>query len=152
MNQEGRQNAADSLKINFFEDADRKSRNNRVKKTVDEIMNQRNFLLNERRARLKKMLDNEQRSYEKEILNSAVSPLERAAELREKAKQIRLRKENEDMQFVQEKLDQKWRLESDELRTYQSKHMQAGMGIEHMRQVKEKIVRERERLVSKINI
>lgn len=146
MNQEGRQNAADSLKINFFEDADRKSRNNRVKKTVDEIMNQRNFLLNERRARLKKMLDNEQRSYEKEILNSAVSPLERAAELREKAKQIRLRKENEDMQFVQEKLDQKWRLESDELRTYQSKHMQAGMGIEHMRQVKEKIVRERERL------
>lgn len=150
MNQEGRQNAADSLKINFFEDADRKSRNNRVKKTVDEIMNQRNFLLNERRARLKKLLDNEQRAFEKEILNSAVSPLERAAELREKAKQIRQRKENENSEFVQEKLDQKWRLESDELRTYQSKHMQAGMGVEHMRQVQEKIAREREKLVSEI--
>ncbi len=52
LNQEGKMNAADQLKINFFEDADKKARQNRVKKTVEEIMNQRNFLLNERRARL----------------------------------------------------------------------------------------------------
>jgi hypothetical protein len=47
---------------------------------------------------------------------------------------------------VEEKLDQKWRLECDELRTYQSKYLQAGMGKEHMRQIEEKIGRERERL------
>ena len=47
---------------------------------------------------------------------------------------------------MEEKLDQKWRLECDELRTYQSKYLQAGMGKEHMRQIEEKIGRERERL------
>jgi len=146
LNQEGKMNMADQLKINFFEDADKKARQNRVKKTVEEIMNQRNFLLNERRARLKNFLAAEQKEYEKEILNSSITPLERAAQLREKAKQIRLNKENENALFVQEKLDQKWRLESDELRTYHSKHLQSGMRVEHMRQIEEKIHREREKL------
>jgi hypothetical protein len=95
--------------MNFFEDADRKARTNRVKKTVEEIMNQRNFLLNERRQKLKQFLLAEQKAYEQEIQNSAITPLERAAQLREKAKQIRLVKENENAMFVQEKLDQKGR-------------------------------------------
>ncbi len=37
--------------MNFFDDADKKARMNRVRKNVDEIMNQRNFMLNERRAK-----------------------------------------------------------------------------------------------------
>ena len=72
-----------------------------------------------------------------------MTPLERAAQLREQAKQIRAQKENENTLFVQEKLDQKWRSECDELRTYQSKHLQSGMGREHMLQIEEKIWRER---------
>lgn len=146
LNRDCKLNASDQLRIDFFDDADRKARNNKVKKTVDEIMNQRNFLLNERRARLKQFLAAEQKAFEDEILNSTISPLERAAQLREKAKQIRLAKEHENDLFVKEKLDQKWRLECDELRTYQSKNLQAGMGQEHMRQIEEKIHRERERL------
>ncbi len=59
--------------------------------------------------RLKNFLAAEQKEYEKEILNSSITPLERAAQLREKAKQFRLNKENENALFVQEKLDQKWR-------------------------------------------
>ena len=39
----------------------------------------------------------------------------------EKAKQIRHVKEQENALFVQQKLDQKWRSECDELRTFQSK-------------------------------
>jgi hypothetical protein len=42
-------------------------------------------------------------------LSSAITPLERAAQLREKAKQIRNNKENEKAQFIREKLDEKWR-------------------------------------------
>lgn len=109
-------------------------------------MNQRAFLLNERRARLKQLLTSEEKQYEQEIFSTTVSPLERAAELREKAKIIRANKLAEDTKFVQEKLDQKWRLECDELRTYQSKKLQSGMGVEHMRQIEEKIDREKERL------
>jgi hypothetical protein len=42
------------------------------------------------------------------------------------------------------------RLESDELRTYQSKALQAGMKAEHMRQIEEKICKERHKLVSNL--
>ena len=50
--------------------------------------------------------------HEKELLSSAITPLERAAMLREKAKQIRNNKENEKAEFVKQKLDQKWRSET----------------------------------------
>ncbi len=49
---ENKRNATDALRMDFFDDADRKARMNKVKRTVDEIMNQRNFMLNERRSRL----------------------------------------------------------------------------------------------------
>lgn len=146
MMNDNKENTKNELNINFFDDADRKARNNKVKRTVDELMNQRSFLLNERRARLKQFLILEQKEFEKEIMQSSVTPLERAAQLREKAKQIRMQKENENALFVKEKLDQKWRSECDELRTYQSKHLQSTMGKEHMRQIEEKIVREQEKM------
>ncbi len=88
----------------------------------------------------------EQKEFEKEIMASTITPLERAAQLREQAKQIRAQKESENKIFVQDKLDQKWRSECDELRTYQSKHLQSGMGKEHMRQISEKIQKEQEQL------
>jgi len=90
MMNDNKENTKNELNINFFDDADRKARNNKVKRTVDELMNQRSFLLNERRARLKQFLILEQKEFEKEIMQSSVTPLERAAQLREKAKQIRM--------------------------------------------------------------
>lgn len=146
LNHTGKLDTQDKIRINFFDDADRKARNNNVKRNVQEIMNQRNFLLNERRAKLKQMLAQEENNFENEILQNTISPLERAAQLREKAKQIRVAKATENELFVRDKMDQKWRLECDELRTYQSKHLQSGMGVEHMRQIGEKIEREQYRL------
>lgn len=96
--------------------------------------------------RLKHLLLKEQDAYEKELLSGVMSPLERAAQLREKAKQIRNNKENEMALFVKEKLDQKWRSECDELRLHESKQLQAGMRQEHLKQIEEKICRERHRL------
>ena len=55
------------------------------------------------------MLMEEEQLYEDELLSSAKTPLERQAELRERAKQIRIRGANEQAEFVQKKLDQKWR-------------------------------------------
>lgn len=59
--------------------------------------------------RLKDMLLAEQQAYEVEFFSTITSPLERAAQLREKAKQIQLNRERENALFVQQKLDQKWR-------------------------------------------
>ena len=39
------------LKINFMKEVDIKAKNNRLKRNVEEIMNQRHFLLNERRSK-----------------------------------------------------------------------------------------------------
>ena len=55
------------------------------------------------------MLLEEQQMFEDEFLSSVKTPLERQAELREKAKQIRIKGANEQAEFVQKKLDQKWR-------------------------------------------
>ena len=77
------------------------------------------------------------------------SQLERAAILREKAKQIRQKRDIEQSAFVQEKLEHKWRSENDELRSFMSKQMQAGMKDVHMRQIEEKIALEQNRLVIK---
>lgn len=60
-------------------------------------------------SRLKNMLLAEQQAYEAEFFSTITSPLERAAQLREKAKQIQLNRERENAIFVQQKLDQKWR-------------------------------------------
>lgn len=42
---------SEELKINFFTDTDSKARMNRLKRNVNEIMNQRNFLISDRRAK-----------------------------------------------------------------------------------------------------
>lgn len=131
----------DLLKIDFFEFANKKSKMKQVKRTVDEIMHQRNILLNERRNRLKQMLYQEESSYEHELNSMIESPLERAAKLRERARKLQQEKEREQQEFVQEKLDQKWRAECDELRLLQSKYLQKELGGEHLRQMDEKIVK-----------
>jgi hypothetical protein len=59
--------------------------------------------------RLKQLLYNDEQQYEREIETSIETPLERASRLREKAKKIRDEKELEKKQFIEEKLDQKWR-------------------------------------------
>lgn len=58
---------------------------------------------------MKDLLNFEDKMYEQELLSNVITPLERAAQLREKAKQIRINKEMEKAAFVQEKLEQKWR-------------------------------------------
>ncbi|CAF0710400.1 unnamed protein product [Brachionus calyciflorus] len=139
-------NVNDKIKYDFFDDINRKAKLKQIDRTVEEIMNQRNFLLFERRKKLKDLLFNEDKMYEQELMSRAITPLERAAQLREKAKQIRINRELEKAAFIQEKLDQKWRSECDELRTFQSKQLQAGMKEEHMRQIEEKVCRDRHKL------
>jgi hypothetical protein len=55
------------------------------------------------------MLLNDQIAQEKEFDSLMESPLERAAKLREKARLIREEREREKREFVNEKLDMKWR-------------------------------------------
>lgn len=60
--------------------------------------------------RLRDLLENEQKSLDDEFIKATLNTqLERASVLREKAKEIRKKREIEQAALVQEKLDQKWR-------------------------------------------
>lgn len=50
--------------------------------------------------------------YDQEYLSTIETPTERAAVLREKARQIKEKREQEMSEFVRKKLDQKWRFVS----------------------------------------
>lgn len=96
--------------MSFFADADRKAKLKNIDRKVAEIMNQRAVNLYERRQKLKAILAAEQQGYETEFYSTVKTPIERAAELREKARQIRTNREYENALLVQKKLDEKWRL------------------------------------------
>jgi hypothetical protein len=61
--------------------------------------------------RLRDLLENEQKALEDEFVSRTLtSQLERASVLREKANEIRRKREAEQAALVEAKLDQKWRL------------------------------------------
>jgi len=129
------------LKINFFDDSTKKAKVKQIKRTVDEIMNQRYGELNEKRQKLKMLLAQEEQNYQNELEMMIESPLERAAKLREKAKKIQTERQREKQEFVQEMMDLKWRSECDELRNLQSKYLTSELREEHFRQMDEKKIR-----------
>ena len=55
------------------------------------------------------MLRAEEEQYMQEIAQRVETPLERQAKMRERAKKLKEKRESERLQFVQEKLDQRWR-------------------------------------------
>ena len=61
------------------------------------------------RFRLREMLREEEESYVAEVAQQVETPIERQAKMRERAKQLREKREVERLEIVQEKLDQRWR-------------------------------------------
>ena len=55
------------------------------------------------------MLREEEESYVVEVAQQVETPIERQAKMRERAKQLREKREVERLEIVQEKLDQRWR-------------------------------------------
>jgi cilia- and flagella-associated protein 53 len=136
----------EEIKMKFFQDSDKKSKLKQIHRNVESIMNQQNISLNERRTRLKYLLTNENRNYEYELFNMQATPNERALQLKQKADDIKRRKDEANLKFVEEKMDEKWRLECDDLRTFESKKIQASMKAEHLRQMEEKVCERRHKM------
>ena len=60
--------------------------------------------------RLRSLLSTEEEEYISEMISKQETTLEKQARMREKARKLRERREEERMAFVEEKLDQRWRL------------------------------------------
>ena len=81
-----------------------------------------------------------------EIAAKQETPLERQAKMRERAKQLRERRESERLALVEDKLEQRWRQQCEEMRCLMSKRIQDEVCIERGEQLRLKAERkERER-------
>ena len=92
------------------------------------------------------MLQHEEQSYMSEIAVKQETTLERQARMRERAKELRDKRETERKEFVEEKLEQRWRDQCEEMRSLLTKKHQDEVCIERSEQLRLKAERkEREK-------
>ncbi|PAA59231.1 hypothetical protein BOX15_Mlig024162g1, partial [Macrostomum lignano] len=95
-----------------------------VNRRLQEYRRQMEMRIEERRDRLRALLEADERRHLEEMDASQETVLERQAKMRERAKQLREEKEAERQQLVEQKMNELWREQSEELRTnLQKRHL-----------------------------
>ncbi|XP_040277026.1 cilia- and flagella-associated protein 53 [Bufo bufo] len=124
---------------------DHKILHNRVQRKVHETMEDYRMQVEERRDRLKALLEAEELEQIKEMESMEETTLERQAKMRERAKSLRERRERERLAIVAEKRDQQFREQCEELRALKSKMHQNEVCTERMAQLalKEELERQK---------
>eukprot|EP00747_Dinoflagellata_sp_TGD_P027715 gnl/TRDRNA2_/TRDRNA2_132775_c0_seq1.p1 gnl/TRDRNA2_/TRDRNA2_132775_c0~~gnl/TRDRNA2_/TRDRNA2_132775_c0_seq1.p1 ORF type:complete len:505 (+),score=190.84 gnl/TRDRNA2_/TRDRNA2_132775_c0_seq1:89-1603(+) len=113
-------------------------RQSRVQSKVDALRAQAKASLTQRREKLAKMLAEEQRGYESEMVEAEETAQQRMDRMAVRAYDLKKKREDERKAFVQEKLYQQWRAGIDELRTQDSKIIQLKTIAARDRQLDEK--------------
>ncbi|XP_030047808.1 cilia- and flagella-associated protein 53 [Microcaecilia unicolor] len=103
---------------------DHKVIHNTTQRKVHEAMQQYRMGTDERRQRLRELLEAEEKELIKEMESMEETTLERQAKMRERAKYLRDRREQERLKLVDIKLDQLFREQSEELRSLLIKNTQ----------------------------
>lgn len=117
-------NALCDLKNDWEQITDRRIQQNTIKRRVKGLLQNEEFALEDRKQRLKDLLAQEEEQYMLEMEAGQETLLERQAKMRERAKSLKEKREQERLQLVAEKLDQRWREECEELRaTLTRRHM-----------------------------
>ncbi|MGH0139683.1 UNVERIFIED_CONTAM: hypothetical protein FKN15_036852 [Acipenser sinensis] len=99
-----------AMKSNWEKITDRRIMHGTVQRRVHEAMHQYKMGIEERRERLRDLLDTEEKHYINEMESMEETTLERQAKMRERAKTLRERRESERHKLVVEKRDQQFRL------------------------------------------
>uniref|UniRef100_A0A8C5LLQ3 Cilia- and flagella-associated protein 53 n=1 Tax=Leptobrachium leishanense TaxID=445787 RepID=A0A8C5LLQ3_9ANUR len=108
------------MKNNWERNTDYKIMHNMVQRKVYKTMEEYRMHIEERRDRLKDLLEKEELEHIKEMESMAETTLERQAKMRERVKSLRERRENERLALVAEKRDQQFREQCEELRSMRS--------------------------------
>ncbi|XP_072272553.1 cilia- and flagella-associated protein 53 [Pyxicephalus adspersus] len=124
---------------------DHKILHNTVQRKVNETMEDYRMQVEERRDRLKALLETEELKYIQEMESMEETTLERQAKMRERARSLRERREKERLALVAEKRDQQFREQCEELRALKSRMHQNEVCTERMAQLalKEELERQR---------
>jgi hypothetical protein len=126
------------LKTTWERSTDKKIERNTVQRRVRDLLQQREYSLQERRDKLRSLLQREEHQYMSEMARSQETVLERQARMRERAKSLRDKREAERLGLVEKKLDQRWRGQCEELRAVLSKRHQDEVCQERAEQLRMK--------------
>ncbi|XP_053406176.1 cilia- and flagella-associated protein 53-like [Mercenaria mercenaria] len=124
---------------------DRKYKINTCKRKVENMMQTNQFTIEDRRERLRELLRQEEAQYLQEMEEKEETTLERQAKMRDRARALKEKREQERLMFVQDKYDQQFRNQCEELRSTLSKRQQDEVCVERLEQIriKEEIEQER---------
>lgn len=124
---------------------DHKILHNTVQRKVNETMEDYQRQIEERRDRLKTLLETEELKYIQEMESMEETTLERQAKMRERARSLRKKRETERLALVAEKRDQQFREQCEELRALKSRMHQNQVCTERMAQLalKEELEKQR---------
>merc|ERR1719422_874712 len=123
------------LKNDWERSTDKRIQLNTVKRRVNSLLQANQFAIEERRDRLRSLLESEEKQYLVEMDAKEETVLERQAKMREKAKALKEKRERERLNLVQEKLEQQWRDQCEELRSTLSKRQQDQVAAERLQQL-----------------
>ncbi|XP_076444011.1 cilia- and flagella-associated protein 53-like [Babylonia areolata] len=124
--------------IDLMTQANRKALANRIRGEIDRRLKVHGFSLEERRNRLRELLRQEDQDYITTMQEAEETTLERQAKMRARINSLRDRKERERLHFCQQKYDQQFREQCEELRSTLSKREQDRVCAERVEQLWEK--------------
>ncbi|XP_075049846.1 cilia- and flagella-associated protein 53 [Mixophyes fleayi] len=141
-----KQNDFDYMKNKWERLTDHKLLHNTVQRKVNETMEEYRIHIEERRDRLKALLETEEMDHIREMESMEETTLERQAKMRERAKSLREKREKERLALVAEKRDQQFREQCEELRALKSRIHQNEVCTERMAQLALKEELERQKM------
>ncbi|XP_076801276.1 cilia- and flagella-associated protein 53-like isoform X1 [Clavelina lepadiformis] len=123
------------LKNDWERTTDKSIQKNTVQRRVRDLMEQSKLHLDERRQRLRQLLQKEDIEYLEEMEAKHETIEERQKKMFERAKELKEKRENERLKTVQDKLDQQWREQCEELRGVLSRRHQDEVCVDRMHQL-----------------
>ncbi|XP_059155375.1 cilia- and flagella-associated protein 53-like [Physella acuta] len=129
---------AKSLRTDFETLGERRLLYLNIKNRIKNLSEATEYNLECRRDRLRTLLASEEECYLKEIEDKQETVLERQAKMRERAKFLKDKRESERLALVQEKYDQQFRSQCEELRSTLSKRHQDQVCLDRLEQLRQK--------------
>ncbi|XP_040014048.1 cilia- and flagella-associated protein 53 [Xiphias gladius] len=124
------------IKTSWLKSSDRHYLRGTVERQVRAAMEQYESDIEDRRRRLRVLLEAEEQQLLEEMEEKKETTVERQAKMREKAKILRERRESERRQLVSDKLEQLFREQCEELRTIQNGRREQQVCLERAAQVR----------------
>ncbi|KAJ3102857.1 Cilia- and flagella-associated protein 53 [Phlyctochytrium planicorne] len=129
--------ASTALKSTFEETSTNAIRRNHLFRRLEELKSVESAKLEDRRQRLKELLQRDEERYSEELLNMEETQGSRLERMKARMEELRSRRESERQKVVEDKLLQRWRNQCDELRTIESKMLERDVAAQRADQLLE---------------